>query len=316
MSQLVKKIPSSLILLLVLCSACKKTNTTPPPPGDAGYYTDSMTIDGNVRSFIVTLPKGWNTETLPLVFALHGGGGTAQGMETLTGLESLAISENFILVYPQGIQNSWNDGRPTAANQLGIDDVKFFNSMVTYLSSKYKINSKMIYCTGISNGGFMTSTLAFKLSNIFSACAVDAATIDSVVITGNPATTVSMMFLHGTDDPIVSYYGGTTTIGEATSGVFVSHDQAVQRWVDINKCAASPVLTNIPDSAGDGTSIVESDYKNGLKGTEVVGYSIYNGGHTWPNGWQYLPAIVIGKTTRNLDANTTIWNFFKSHPKQ
>lgn len=311
-----KKVISQLIFLAIICYACKKTNTTRPPDGGAGNFTDSIIVDGNVRTFIVNLPEGWNTETLPLVFALHGGGGTAQGMETLTGLESLSLSEKFILVYPQGIQKSWNDGRPTAANQLGIDDVKFFNSMVSYLSSKYKINVKMIYCTGISNGGFMTSTLAFRLSNIFAACAVDAATIDSVVITSSPLVPVSIMFLHGTDDPIVPFKGGTTTVGEATSGVFVSHDEAVENWVAIDQCNASPVVTNIPDAAGDGTTIIESEYKNGLNGTAVTGYTINKGGHTWPGGWQYLPAIVIGKTTRNLDANTIIWNFFKSHPKQ
>ncbi|MES1215907.1 MAG: prolyl oligopeptidase family serine peptidase, partial [Bacteroidota bacterium] len=114
-------------------------------------------------------------------------------METLTGLKAIALREKFILIYPQGIQKSWNDSRPTDANQAGIDDVKFFNTMITYLSSKYTINSKMIFCTGISNGGFMTSTLAFKLNNVFAACAVDAASIDSVVITGNNPAATSMI---------------------------------------------------------------------------------------------------------------------------
>jgi polyhydroxybutyrate depolymerase len=302
-------------IILVLALACKKTNNTPPPYGEAGSYTDSLMVDGYSRTFIVTLPQGWNSGMLPLVFALHGGGGTAEGMETLTGLESLSLSENFLLVYPQGFQNSWNDGRPTTANQLGINDLNFFKAMVTQLSSKYKIDQRMIYCTGISNGGFMASTMAFLLGNIFAACAVDAATIDSVVITSIPIS-VSMMFLHGTDDPFVPFSGGTTTIGEATTGVFVSHDQAVAKWVSIDACNSTPVITNFPDSAGDGTTITESDYKNGLKGTEVIGYTINHGGHTWPNGWQYLPEAFIGKTTRNLDANSVIWNFFKTHPKQ
>jgi polyhydroxybutyrate depolymerase len=303
------------LFLVVLVFSCKKSSTLPLPAGDPGNYTDSITVDGNIRTFIVNLPEGWNNQPSPLVFALHGGGGTAQGMETLTGLEAVSLSEKFILVYPQGIEKSWNDGRPTTANQLGIDDVKFFNSMVTYLSSKYKINPKMVYCTGISNGGFMTSTLAFRLSNIFAACAVDAATIDSVVITGNTPGPVSMMFLHGTTDPIVPFNGGTTTIGEATSGVFVSHYQAIDKWVSIDQCNTTALVANIPDNAGDGTTIVESDYKSGASGTEVVGYVINNGGHTWPGGWQYLPELIIGKTTQNLNANEVIWNFFKSHPK-
>ncbi|MES1215906.1 MAG: hypothetical protein ABUT20_10340 [Bacteroidota bacterium] len=62
------------LLLLVFIFSCRKENTTPPPAGEAGQYTDSLTVDGIFRTFIVTLPEGWNTQSNPLVFALHGGG--------------------------------------------------------------------------------------------------------------------------------------------------------------------------------------------------------------------------------------------------
>ena len=39
------------------------------------------------------------------------------------------------------------------------------------------------------------------------------------------------------------------------------------------------------------------------------------GGHTWPGGYQYLPEFLIGKTSRDLNATITIWNFFNGHPK-
>lgn len=301
-------------LVTLTCVACRKETATPPDTGVAGTYADSITIDGHVREFIVSLPEGWNNMTLPLVFALHGGAGTADGMETLTGFRAVAMREKFILVYPQGIEKSWNDGRATEANQLGIDDVKFFSNMINHLSSKYKVNAKMIFCTGISNGGFMTSTLAFKL-NAFAACAVDAASIDSVVITGPSPSPVSMMLLHGTTDPIVPFIGGTVTIGNAQEGLFVSHARAVQKWVQVNQCTPSPAITNIPDNAHDGTTIIESAFTNGKNNTVVTSYVINNGGHTWPGGYQYLPELVIGKTTHNLDATELIWRFFKSHPK-
>jgi polyhydroxybutyrate depolymerase len=38
-------------------------------------------------------------------------------------------------------------------------------------------------------------------------------------------------------------------------------------------------------------------------------YTIDGGGHTWPGGTQYLPASIVGKTTRNLDASQTLWAF-------
>jgi polyhydroxybutyrate depolymerase len=34
------------------------------------------------------------------------------------------------------------------------------------------------------------------------------------------------------------------------------------------------------------------------------------GGHTWPGGPQYLPRAMIGPTSGQFDASTTIWDFF------
>ena len=124
-----------------------------------------------------------------------------------------------------------------------------------------------------------------------------------------------MTALHGTSDPIVPFEGGITNIGSATEGLFVTHDRAVQKWIEINHCSNSPTVTNTPDNANDGTTITESEYKNGTNGTQVTGYVINNGGHTWPGGWQYLPEILIGKTTGNLNASEVICDFFKAHPK-
>ena len=63
----------------------------------------------------------------------------------------------------------------------------------------------------------------------------------------------------------------------------------------------------------DGTSILKEEYLNPANGLKVVGYTIINGGHTWPGGWQYLPKFIIGKTTKNLNACEEIWGFFKGY---
>jgi polyhydroxybutyrate depolymerase len=49
----------------------------------------------------------------PLLFVLHGGGGTNRGMFRLTNgrFNELADRDGFFVVYPQGIDKSWNDGR-------------------------------------------------------------------------------------------------------------------------------------------------------------------------------------------------------------
>jgi len=34
--------------------------------------------------------------------------------------------------------------------------------------------------------------------------------------------------------------------------------------------------------------------------------------HTWPGGYQYSLESIIGKTSKDIDANEVIWNFLKS----
>ena len=49
-------------------------------------------------------------------------------------------------------------------------------------------------------------------------------------------------------------------------------------------------------------------------GREVRLYTITNGGHTWPDGSQYLPESSVGKVSKDINANTEIWKFFSAHP--
>jgi polyhydroxybutyrate depolymerase len=75
-------------------------------------------------------------------------------------------------------------------------------------------------------------------------------------------------------------------------------------------------VTEEPDlDPKDGTRVTRKAYMNSTDGTEVVLYSVNGGGHTWPGGVQYLPSWIIGKTSKDFDANEVIWSFFKNHSR-
>lgn len=102
--------------------------------GYSQYHTETeyLNFEGYERSFEVYLPENYSdTINYPLVFILHGGGGTAKGLirSTYARFNKLADLENFIAVYPNSIEKSWNDGaRDTigVARKLNINDVVFF----------------------------------------------------------------------------------------------------------------------------------------------------------------------------------------------
>ncbi|MFM7193488.1 MAG: alpha/beta hydrolase family esterase, partial [Bacteroidota bacterium] len=272
-----------------------------PAEKPAEQKTISLTVDGNPRSFILYLPKGYdNAGKMPLIFVIHGGSGTPEGMIRLANFKPIADREKIILVFPAGIQKNWNDGRPTTPNQLGIDDVSFLNSVWYYLTLNYPVDDTRIYTTGISNGGFMSSRLGCELSNRIAAIAVVAATMEATTIAPGcvPGRPVPAMYIHGTSDPLVPFTGGEMTAGGTAGGTILSHSQAVEKWVTNNNCNPVPVVTDLPDIANDGTTIKKRVFGGGTNGSEVVSYVVLNGGHTWPQGLQYLNELIIGKTSQ------------------
>jgi polyhydroxybutyrate depolymerase len=301
-----------LFFLLLTAFSCGKDKTVTPEADKASeLITINLTVDNLQRSFLLYKPKGYNNAgKMPLVMVNHGGQGTSQGMLSLTDFRSLADDEKFLLIYPQAYQNSWNDGRPTTSNQLGVDDVNFFRQICNYAVANLSADNAKIYVTGISNGGFMSSRLGCELSDRIAAIAVVAATTEQGVFNNcNPNRLMPTIIIQGTSDLLVPINGGMVVSN--AGGVAVSHAQAILKWTTINNCNTTPITTNIPDSANDGTTITKRVFNNTGNTTEVASYVITNGGHTWPQGLQYLSIALIGKTSQNMNANNVIWSFFK-----
>ncbi|HXD79834.1 MAG TPA: PHB depolymerase family esterase [Puia sp.] len=279
-----------------------------------GETRQSIGAGGRMRTFLLYQPTGL-PDRAPLLIALHGRLGTGAGMERLTHFEAVADREKFLLIFPDGVKKSWNDGRGTPAERRGVDDVGFIRALIDSAVRHCGADPRRIYVTGISNGGFMTMRLAAELSDKIAAVAVVAATMDQQTVDrARGVHPLSVLLLHGTKDPLVPFGGGA--VHSNAGGPILSHDASVNWWVKLDECQPSPTVRSIPDSAGDGTAVTVRDYPGGKEGTEVLDYVIANGGHTWPGGWQYLPVLLVGRTSRNLDASEAIWVFFKRHGKK
>lgn len=301
----------AVFLLALFPLACREEVPIP-----AQNYADSIQSGGLERTYLVHVPPvSGKTRSLPLLIALHGGGGTGQSMVTLTlgGLNTLADKEGFIVVYPDGVEKQWNDGREgdfTRAHREKIDDVGFISALIDHLAQKHEIDSQRVYATGISNGAMMSYRLACELSHKIAAVTpVCGAMPLDLVSRCSPAKPISVLVISGTEDRLVPWDGGSVIGGR---GRILSVPDSVKYWVTHNQCSATPVITMEADTdPQDGTRVRKEVYGQGKDGTEVILYAIEGGGHTWPGGYQYLPEAAIGRTSRDIDANTVIWDFFK-----
>ncbi|PHS66900.1 MAG: hypothetical protein COB12_05575 [Flavobacterium sp.] len=301
------------IILIIIFSfivlSCNKTDDTIE---GSEKTNETISVNGRQREYIQFLPEGYEDENnMPIVFVLHGGTGSPEGMLDYVDYRALANSNKFVLIYPKGIQKNWNDGRPTDANQLGVDDVNFFRKLIEKLVGNYNINQAAIFVTGISNGGFMASRLGCELSDKIKAFAAVAATIEANNVAPNCSTNqpVSALYIHGTADEFVPFNGGEMTEGDG--GFITSHWEAIAKWNDTNNSSNNPIITNLPDIANDDTTIIETIYQ-GDNNSEVISYVVENGGHTWPGAAGGLD-FFLGNTSEDMDAKLVIWEFFKRH---
>jgi len=268
------------------------------------------------RTYYLHIPASYDgTEPTPLVMALHGGGGSAEKMNKLADrFNDLADQQTFIVAYPQGVDKHWNDGREISG-ETDADDVGFLSALIDHLAAEYNIDTQRVYATGISNGGLMSFRLACDLSDKITAIAPVAINLsEALVAQCSPTEPISVLVINGTDDPLVPWEGGEIEVGRQKRGKVLSTANTIEFWVAQNHCTPSPVITQEPDNdPDDSTQVRREIYKRCDNGTEIVLYAIEGGGHTWPGGWQYLPEWVVGKTSRDINANQIIWCFFQTH---
>ncbi len=286
-----------------------------------GDIHGSITVDGMERDFLVHLPKNYDgSGSLPLLIALHGGGGNGRDMEKLTeyGFNRLADREGFIAVYPDGIQRHWNDGRNLSAYYVqreDIDDVKFISKLIDHMIERYHANGSRVYVTGMSNGALMTYRLAFEIPERIAAVApVDGSIPLNIFLNESPRAKIPVLMINNVDDPILPWNGGYAHFGDKKLGKVLGVEETAEFWAKTDNCSLAVEKEYLPDTdPQDGTRVWVRRYLNNSTGMEVVLYGIEGGGHTWPSGYQYLPESVIGRTSMDIDACEVIWDFLKDY---
>ena len=300
------------LLLLSTCQSLKNSQSS----SEMIEYT--LLHEGYERLFYVHLPPPEQLErSMPLLFHLHGGGGTAKRTPALTfnRFNTLADREGFIVVYPQAIEKNWNDGRKSSlvkAWQENIDDVGFIVKIIEKMVSEYNINEDRIFTSGMSNGGFMSTRLLCDRADLFRGGAILTAQISEDYLPQcDPAVPTAVLVMNGTDDQLVPYDGGEIMVLKRPRGKIISTDEFVKFWQEKNNCNQQLATVRLPDEVDDGTHISIDEYKGCDDRGALILYTVHGGGHTWPGGKQYLGERWIGKTSREINACDVIWNYFE-----
>jgi polyhydroxybutyrate depolymerase len=266
-------------------------STECPLAGDPGpgQHTFGLTFGGLDRSYILYVPPGYDGAVqTALVLNFHGLTSTANQQILFSQMNQAASAGGFLVIYPQGIGNSWNAGLCCGdASSQNVDDVGFARAVVQDAATRVCVDPQRVYATGMSNGGHMAYRLACDAADAFAAVAPVAGA--KLVVQCAPSRPVPLLAFHGLQDPIVNYDLDATSIAA---------------WVGMNGCDATPVTTEYEGSHCDA-------YSGCDEGADVEFCTMDPMGHCWPGG-SSLACIeaILGTYNDDIDASSRIWAFF------
>ncbi len=308
-------IPAALIAALILLSIFTlstpalsqslryKTCGTPTTVIQPGTSDQTLESGGLTRRYTLHIPPGYDGKTpLPLVVSLHGFAGSSFDQQFWTGWNAIADREHFIAVYPNGtgFPQRWNAGQSAYITNGGglVDDVAFFRDLFDMLDKTLCIDDSQLFVNGLSNGGGMTNRLACEMSDRIAAIGTVAGAYSPLPNGCNPTRPIPVIAFHGDADPLVNYNGDPAQN-------FPPIQQWAADWARRNSCQKGP------DALPDQGEVSGISYSDCALNADVILYTVHGGGHTWPGG---VPIPLVGKTTTDINASETMWQFYQAHP--
>lgn len=312
------------------------------PPGPAVAKNTSSDADtyyflshgGRQRQYLLHVPPR-RAVAAPVVINFHAAQGTASGQRIQSRMNEVADAHGFLVVYPEGIDGTFNVGTGYGmARAANVDDLGFTEALIQELVHKFGADPNRIYLTGLGNGAMLCYHVASKLPYRIAAIApvggglptqgefeptwaksvpaFDLPPLAQVsysfaqVLVSEPAP-VPLIHFHGMKDPCVPLDGGIG-VNDFQQVNHRSLRDTIDRWIERNRCSAKAIETGEEKMFGRRRYAPKADEK----GAPIVVYTLREGGHTWPGGIDLNAGVKTGPLVETVDASTLMWQFFAS----
>ena len=245
------------------------------------------------RQYELFTPKLSDNESLPILFAFHGGGGRDYPYPQQEKFEELVDEKKIILVFPLSYQLKNNEGEwQLNTSSDSRHDIDFIDTLIDNLSSSYNVDSKRVYAIGYSLGSMFTYELACHLNSKITAIASFAGTMplnmNNCVMNQN----VPIMHIHGFNDSIISYSNQWNWKNWDSVGTMLDIPSLINYWKNKYNCQSKNESN---------TSTYELiTYTNCNSSSQVEHYKLNSVGHSWPT------------SINNLSTHNVIWNFLNN----
>jgi polyhydroxybutyrate depolymerase len=309
-----------LIVVLLIQSACRIlpaiTGDDELSTYDPALITETVVHEGAQRQVVLFVPFPLSQEGVSVVFMLHGDGADPAHVMVETTEErwnELAFREKFIMVYPDGWNDTWNDCRGDRNEPSSDrDDVGFILFLLEWVASRYPVDFGRVFVAGHDSGGMMAFRLAQEASDVFAAAFSNAGPLPAENVCTAPDSPVSILYMAGTEDPFVPFEGGALGLSNGTHGRVLSAEMTVAVWLDWLDLSGTPTIVRYPDKVKkDQSELIAAQYED--RETALWFIRVEGGGHAWPGAapFSMMEAQTNGPKNRDINAADIAWAFFE-----
>ena len=261
-----------------------------------------INIDGKKREYYLSLPED-TSKPFPLIINFHGFLSHAIEQQEFSQMDNYAHLNGIGVIYPEGINKSWNIGKNIMNDE---NDIGFVNALIDSVTSKYNIDSDRIYVCGFSNGGEFSYELMCGLSNKIAAFgSVGGNFIINEKRSCNINREIPLIHIHGTKDRLAKYNG--------YNGYFLSTISSVDFWAKHNQLDKM-VVENIEDiHKKDRTTVEKYTFYKDNSDTKVIHLKVINGGHVWlgsPTFDLFYQKLLFGRNNHEINSSKELVDFF------
>ena len=284
-----------MVLFFLIGGCVNNENKNYSKSDDSTSNFQTIIHEGVNREYVLHVPDSYDDSfSVPVVLNFHGFSGDAYQYMNEADMRILSESQNFILIYPQGLdldgEPHWNACPNGGDNKSDVDDFGFIETLIEEISSNYNIDLERIYAVGYSNGGMMAYGLANHKSELIAAVAsVSGAMLDC---TGPVSHPMPIIHLHGTDDLDLPYNGNNN---------YNSVQNTLDYWINFNNTNKEPIVNF--DNSGE-IEIEHYVYDNGNNSVSVEHYKYIGGYHIW-----------FMSTFQGQNASELVWDFLSRYDK-
>lgn len=265
------------------------------------------------------VPESHPDPGLPVVVVLHGSGGSGSACLDDLGWAELAEREGFLAVAPDALPAEpekradflrnprvWNSGQhPPERPRSQIDDVAFFDELLTDLAKRWPIDRGRIYVAGHSNGGAMAFRLAAERAERFAAIAAVSGLC--WVTDPQPARRVPTLLLVGLKDPLMPACGGHVILPWEVREA-LPLNAVVRLWANALGLPTEPTRLE----ASDGVIIQDYAEPAAPEASPFRVVLVEGHGHHWPGApVNPLHSVLLGPCHPTLNATDLVWDYLR-----